>query len=190
MSLSNRERFIWALLALVLAAAILGLGLNYRYYQSELARLDQTVRDQDSLRQQKEALGASVREMDRRLQEAEVQLRQGREAERMLNLRLERLREEQRSRLYPWELDRLREQGLLDPVNDLVADLAGHPELIPYKGVLGGTMHFHEPAILILAPGWVLAPFDDGHISGHMLLEYEVDDDGTITWHVLRAQLP
>src|ERR1051325_10523452 len=38
------------------------------------------------------------------------------------------------------ELARLKDKGLKDPARDLASDLRKHPEIIPYSGVLGGTM--------------------------------------------------
>lgn len=80
------------------------------------------------------------------------------------------------------EIMRLRDRGLADPVADLKADLARHPELIPVKAVLGGTMGFYRPeGIRILNDRWVCADFEDGHIGGSMLLEYRVEG-GRIRW--------
>ena len=77
----------------------------------------------------------------------------------------------------------LKRKGLADPVSDLRADLKRHPELIPYKGSLGGTMGFHFPdKIHVLSSQWVLAYFEDGHIGGYMLLKFEVTDKGLISW--------
>lgn len=84
----------------------------------------------------------------------------------------------------------LTRKGLKDPATEIVADLREHPELIPYKGVLGGTMGFYyESEIHILSSKWVLASFDDGHIAGIMLLKYEVSDDGKISWKVIDSYL-
>ena len=65
-----------------------------------------------------------------------------------------------------------------------------HRELIPYEGVMGGTMGFYsQKDIHILSSRWVLAAFEDGHIGGHMLLEYRVDPGGKIHWRVIVAYL-
>ena len=42
------------------------------------------------------------------------------------------------------ELEGLQEKGLQDPIKEINADLMNHDELIPYKGVLGGSMRFHN----------------------------------------------
>lgn len=88
-----------------------------------------------------------------------------------------------------WQIQRLKKKGLKDPVKDIVANLLKHHELIPYKGVLGGTMRFLMDGIHVLTPKWVFASFEDGHILGHMLLEYKVSNDGKISWKVVAAYL-
>lgn len=83
----------------------------------------------------------------------------------------------------------LQAHGLADPVADLRADLHRHPELIPFPGVLGGTMGFYDPSgIQLLNDHWVLAGFEDGHVAGEMLLEFRVRD-GRIAWRRLAARL-
>jgi heme exporter protein D len=76
------------------------------------------------------------------------------------------------------------------PQEDIVLDLMEHKDLIPYKGVLGGTMGFYsQKDIHVLTSRWVLASFEDGHIGGHMLLEYAVSPEGAIQWKVISAYL-
>jgi hypothetical protein len=85
--------------------------------------------------------------------------------------------------LLDWEIEELRKKGLTNPADDLGSDLQEHPELIPHPGVLGGTMAFGFPEkIHMLTDRWVLAYFEDGHIAGWMLLEYQVARGGKITW--------
>ena len=84
----------------------------------------------------------------------------------------------------------LRKQGLKNPVEDIKADLLSRPDLIPQKGVAGGTMGFHSAEnIYVLSPRWVLASFEDGHITGKMLLEYSVQGPAKISWKVLSSYL-
>lgn len=92
--------------------------------------------------------------------------------------------------LLPWEVEELKKKGLENPAADLIADLQNHPQLIPYKGVLGGTMAFGFPdKIYILTEKYVLAYFEDGHIAGWMLLQYAVAKRGKITWRVIDSYL-
>jgi hypothetical protein len=88
------------------------------------------------------------------------------------------------------DIANLQKNGLFDPEEELIADLMQHSELIPYAGVMGGTMGFYsQKDIHILSSRWVLAAFEDGHIGGHMLLEYRLDPGGKIRWRVLSAYL-
>ncbi len=71
----------------------------------------------------------------------------------------------------------------------IINDLMKHPELIPYDGVLGGTMGFYDTeGIQVLSDRWVFAGFDDGHINGYMLLSYR-NNDGKIYWEVIDSYL-
>lgn len=46
-----------------------------------------------------------------------------------------------------------------------------HPELIPFDGVLGGTMRFQRAVPLV--DQFVFAEVSDGHVQGYLLLRYE-----------------
>lgn len=88
-----------------------------------------------------------------------------------------------------YDIRQLKAKGLSDPVRDLQADLAGQPELIPQEGVLGGTMHFYQDEIYVLTNRWVLAYYEDGHISGYAWMQYAVKPGGHITWIMLDSYL-
>ena len=88
------------------------------------------------------------------------------------------------------EIQRLKDKGLKNPVNDIIADLVKHSELIPYQGVLGGKMEFHsDKDIYVVSTKLVRASFDDGHADGWMLLEHQVTDENKILWKVLESYL-
>lgn len=70
----------------------------------------------------------------------------------------------------------------------LMADLLKHPELIPHEPVLGGTMAFYKEKSKVLSDRWVFAYFEDGHVFGHMLLGYSIDQ-GKISWQVIDSYL-
>ena len=94
------------------------------------------------------------------------------------------------SPIHPLYIDRLRGQGLRDPIAELIGDLRRHPELIPYSGTHGGGMGFYAIGrIRVLSDTWVYAPFDDGHIGGEAILEYRVAPGGAISWRVLRSRM-
>jgi heme exporter protein D len=88
------------------------------------------------------------------------------------------------------DIGELNKQGLSKREEALAADLMQHRELIPFKGVMGGTMGFYSKNdIHVLSSRWVMAFFEDGHIGGHMLLEYAVSPRGEIQWKVISAYL-
>jgi hypothetical protein len=73
-------------------------------------------------------------------------------------------------------------------ISHLKKDLINRNDLIPYQGVLGGTMGFYdENRIHILNHQWVYAYFEDGHIGGEMLLKYDISGDGKINWKVIAS---
>jgi hypothetical protein len=84
------------------------------------------------------------------------------------------------------QIENLKKRGLSSPVKDLRDDLVGHAGIINLDAVHGGKMGFYfRDGITILNERWVFAYFEDGHIAGALLLKYEIDPDGKITWHVL-----
>ncbi len=92
--------------------------------------------------------------------------------------------------LFGWDIQAMKKKGLNDPANQIIADLKQHRELIPYKGILGGTMSFYDDGkIWLLTNKWVLAYFEDGHVAGYLLLEYEVTRDGKIAWKTIASYL-
>ena len=83
----------------------------------------------------------------------------------------------------------LQRKGFTGQLKDIVEDLKMHTELIPYKGILGGTMGFYgDNDIHVLTNKWVFAYFQDGHISGYMLLRYDINN-GSISWKVIDSYL-
>ena len=71
----------------------------------------------------------------------------------------------------------------------ILADLARHPELIPFPGLEGGTMRFYPAQSSLIAPGWVYGYFEDGHIAGRGLFEYQTGRSGEIRWKRIAAKL-
>jgi len=94
----------------------------------------------------------------------------------------------QRVLLHELELAQLKKLGLEDPVAALKSDLATKGELLPFPGVLGGTMSFYDKAGMVFLPGgYVYAPGDDGHYLVHAVLRYGVEPGGKIHWKLLDA---
>lgn len=95
------------------------------------------------------------------------------------------------AKLSPSAAGRLRELGVADPEQALRSDLMKHPELIPFRGVLGGTPGFHDRGSIVLLPNrWVYAGFDDGHVEGSLVAAWDISPDGTISWKVVDAECP
>ena len=94
---------------------------------------------------------------------------------------------ERKDELYYWFSNEdkadLKHRGIADPEKNIIESLSGNLKLIPYPGVLGGTMHFGK--ISLLGNRWVIADFDDGHIIGRMLLKYTIQIDSSIKWKVI-----
>ena len=84
------------------------------------------------------------------------------------------------------QIQAMQRRGLARPDVQLRSDLAQQPELIRHEPVLGGSMYFVPEGIHILNDRWVLATFEDGHIRGQMLLEYEVVH-GNVVWQVIES---
>ena len=70
----------------------------------------------------------------------------------------------------------------------LKADLLSHPELIPYSGVLGGTMNFYNEDMTVIGDKWVMAYFEDGHIWWYALYTY-TGDENNISWILLDSYI-
>jgi hypothetical protein len=88
------------------------------------------------------------------------------------------------------DVEDLRRQGLQNPPNQLRESLVHHPELIPFPGVLGGTMMIlPDDKIALLRAPYAFAEFDDGHINGVMLVKYTIRAGGQIEWKRLWATL-
>ncbi len=82
-------------------------------------------------------------------------------------------------------IEKLNEKGVSQP-KSIVSDLLMRSDLIPFEGVLGGTMYMSRA--WLLTDRYALAEFEDGHVLGNMILIYDIEN-GDIIWTVLDAQL-
>ena|SRR5699024_1695301 len=80
------------------------------------------------------------------------------------------------------------EQGIEKPEQYIADALRECPEIIPLDPVLGGTMRFIR--IKVLGSQWVLASYEDGHITGKTLYKYELLDDGELTFTEVASVRP
>lgn len=85
-----------------------------------------------------------------------------------------------------FELSLIEKEGIVDS-KLITNDLINKPELIPYDGVLGGTMMFNQ--VYLLNDQWAFARFEDGHIAGSALYQYKISSDHSITWKLIKAML-
>jgi len=162
----HRERFFWIGLTIILVMLMGALLLKQGGYQSKLNRAQQ----------REKRLTTEIGDLKRSLTQARQQKTE--------------IPSQSSSSLQRGDVEMLKEKGLRAPIQDIKADLMKHRELIPYEGVLGGKMGFYdENGIQILDSRWVLADFEDGHIAGRMLLEYQVSNEGQISWKVLNSYL-
>lgn len=87
------------------------------------------------------------------------------------------------------EIRYLIDNGLTNPIIQLKEDLVNRDDLIPVDGVLGGTMRVYSTDQIRILPGrYVFAVFEDGHIQGNLILQYEVKD-GQISWKIIESSL-
>ncbi|MFO8062568.1 MAG: hypothetical protein R6U31_06540 [bacterium] len=86
------------------------------------------------------------------------------------------------------EIEYFRRKGIEDPLSQLKDDLIRRDELIESSGQLGGSMGFHDRSgINVLNRYWVYAPFDDGHVQGYMILEYQFEGD-SVLWNAIESK--
>lgn len=175
------ERVIWIIICLALAAALVYVvnrqqvpqSVDAAGYAAELGRLEAKI---DSLR-------SVLDEMQHALQPGDYDA-----AADTDDLSAEPATRAGTGVLMQYEIRQFQSLGLENPEEDILMDLYNNPQLIPHEGVLGGTMRFHSMDDLKLINGsWAYARYEDGHITGEMLLEYQVGRNGTITWNIIRA---
>ncbi len=85
-------------------------------------------------------------------------------------------------------VSRLKGDGFAS-VHDFLATLRLENDLIPYEGVLGGTMAWWPKGSYVLTEHFVLGYFEDGHVGGYAVLEYEIDPVGNVEWTLLKARI-
>jgi hypothetical protein len=87
-----------------------------------------------------------------------------------------------------WE--RIKNSKRTDPKAWLTESILSRDDLVPWEGVLGGTMRVYDPSsVWFIGPNWCLAWAEDGHIGGYMLLRFET---GTVepSWRLIDSEMP
>lgn len=72
---------------------------------------------------------------------------------------------------------------------ELLSDLENNYELIPFEAILGGKMQYLPSESSVISSKWVLGYFEDGHIFGYSLLQYNIEDKNNIKWKVIDSYL-
>jgi len=70
-----------------------------------------------------------------------------------------------------------------EPEKFLLEKLEEKSELIPKKPVLGGTMHF--TSVSFINAHLILAEYEDGHIMGRSIYQYNMDKNGNLIFELL-----
>jgi hypothetical protein len=92
------------------------------------------------------------------------------------------------SKLQSWDIRRFQKRGLANPEEDIVNDLLKQNRLIQFDSHAGVNWRIDKNETIILSNKWVFTKFDDGHMLGSILLQYQVEN-GIITWEVISQYL-
>ncbi|WP_134149266.1 hypothetical protein [Flavobacterium sp. 270] len=79
-----------------------------------------------------------------------------------------------------------KKKGIKDPEKFITDGLRSKPELIPIKGVLGGTISFGQ--IQLLGNKYLIAYYDDGHIEGKSIYQYKLNDSGKLEFKIVGSE--
>jgi cell division protein FtsL len=170
-SVSKRERIIW--ISLVAIFAVISV-LVFAKYKTTLTLVNQIVTDLED-----EKTTRTQREINLTSQVSDLKAKVEEYNELIKNSPTNN----------PDIINGLKHRGFNGEVQEIIADLVKHNELIPYDGALGGKMGFYsKEKVFVLSDKWVYAYFDDGHINGYMLLSYSINN-GNISWKVIDSYL-
>lgn len=77
-------------------------------------------------------------------------------------------------------------EGIENPQEFIKNQLRNQPERIPLSPEVGGTMAFRK--IDIISEKWLLAIYDDGHVQGKAIMEYELQPNGSVKYTLVATQ--
>ncbi|MFA6471642.1 MAG: hypothetical protein WCU00_06325 [Candidatus Latescibacterota bacterium] len=84
------------------------------------------------------------------------------------------------------EIEILKKKGLRNPVEDIVNDLGGREDLMPFIGIFGARPSFYKDVrMYVLNSKWVYTVWDNGSAKAQQLFAYTVSDSGKITWKLI-----
>lgn len=76
-----------------------------------------------------------------------------------------------------------------EPRSWLTENLLSRQDLIPWKGVHGGTMKIFDPSLVwFIGPTWCIAWVEDGHIGGYILLKFDAGAEDA-QWRLLDSAI-
>ena len=148
----------------------------------------------DLLTSEKERLASEIRllsaEKERLVDDVTSLIVEKKQETELLKSEIDVLQTKIDSAIIPFDfvMEHLKDKGFNTP-ESLLETLNEENDLIPYEGVLGGTMKWWPTESRIINTQWVLGYFEDGHILGHALLEYEIDNQQNVTWKLIKALL-
>ncbi|GAB6280807.1 MAG: hypothetical protein STSR0007_09110 [Thermovirga sp.] len=87
------------------------------------------------------------------------------------------------------EWEKLRSSARPDPRSWLTESILSRQDLIPWKGIHGGTMRIYDPSMVwFVGPRWCIAWVEDGHIGGYILLRFDPENEKP-QWHLLDSEI-
>lgn len=87
------------------------------------------------------------------------------------------------------EWERLEKSNRPDPRTWLTDNLLSRLDLIPWKGIHGGTMNIYDPSLVwFVGPRWCIAWVEDGHIGGYVLLRFDTETEEP-QWRLLDSEI-
>jgi len=158
----SKDKSLTVFLILLLAVTLVITWISQTRLSDLTAKNQSLVQENQNLKQSNTRLGEQIAVLEKETKKSDSELAEG-------------------------ILERLLKQKSLT-AEQLKADLQKRADLIKHQPVLGGTMYFPESGIRILTDKWVIAEFEDGHILGYALLNYEVKS-GKINWTVIDSYI-
>lgn len=87
------------------------------------------------------------------------------------------------------EWEKLGKSNRPDPRTWLTENLLSRTDLIPWKGIHGGTMKIYDPSMVwFFGPRWCIAWVEDGHIGGYILLRFDPEFEEP-HWRMLDSEI-
>jgi hypothetical protein len=184
-----KEHILWVVLVVVLLL-IISFG-QFIVYQNNIASYETEMQ---TLTQERDRLLSETKvltsEKERLISEVTSLVVEKKQETDLLKSEIESLNVKIRSAVIPFDfiMEQLKNKGF-ETSEKLLETLSEENDLIPYEGELGGTMRWWPTESRILNNHWALGYFEDGHVAGQALLEYQIDENQNVTWKLIKAIL-